>query len=122
LADIRDVLEHRFAAKQHLVNSIQGMHKGDRERGMLNPTPTVHSTCSNWYQVPAQVDKVRFHLIESARDNIEKHYDLHSFQSAAEHLECIEYLLADYKNHFPIAEGVEGCVRNPKSKSERVQS
>jgi len=36
LADTRDVLEHRYAAKQHLVHSIRGTHKADLERGMLN--------------------------------------------------------------------------------------
>jgi len=49
MADNRDVLEHRYAAKQHLVHSIRGTHKGDLERGMLNQRPTVDITRSNRY-------------------------------------------------------------------------
>jgi len=113
LADDRDVLEHRYAAKQHLVHSIQGTHKGDLERGMLNQRPTVDITLSNRYQVRAQVDMVESHFFQSARDNIAELYDLHRFESAAERLEFIDSLLADNKNLFPVAEHVEGGVRSP---------
>jgi hypothetical protein len=46
LADNIDVLEHRNAAKQHLVNSIRGTHRGDFERGMLKQLPTLDITRS----------------------------------------------------------------------------
>jgi len=39
--------------------------------------------------------------------------DLHQFESAAEHLEFIDSLLADNKYLCPIAERVEGGVRGP---------
>jgi hypothetical protein len=45
----RDVLEHCHAAKQHLVHSIGGKHKGDLERCMLNQRPTLDITRSNRY-------------------------------------------------------------------------
>jgi hypothetical protein len=89
------------------------MHKGDLERGMQNQQPTVDVTHSNWYQVRAQVEKVKSDFIQSVRDNIAELYDLHHFESAAEHLEFIHSLLADNKYHFPEAERVEGGVRNP---------
>jgi hypothetical protein len=57
LADNRVVLEHRNAAKLHLVHSFRGMQKGDFERGMLKQRPTLDITRSNRYQVPVQVDK-----------------------------------------------------------------
>jgi hypothetical protein len=65
------------------------------------------------YQVRAQVNKVKSHFIQSARDNIAELYDLHQFESAAERLEFIDSLLADNKYLFPIAECVEGGVRGP---------
>jgi hypothetical protein len=68
---------------------------------------------SNQYQVRTQVDKVKSHCIQSARDNIAGLYDLHHFESAAEHSEFIDSLLADNKYLFPIAECVEGGVRGP---------
>jgi len=113
LAENSDGLEHRYAAKQHLVHSIRGTHKGDRERGMLKQRPTVDISRSNRYQVHTQVNKVQSHFIQSARDNIAELYDLHRFESAAEHLEFIDSLLADSKYLFPVAEHVEGGVRSP---------
>ena len=65
------------------------------------------------YQVRAQVDKVKSHFIQSARENIAELYDLHRFESAAEHLEFIDSLLADNKYLFPIAECVEHGERCP---------
>jgi len=111
--DIRDVLEHCNAAKQHLVHSIWGMPMGDLARGMLKQRPTLDITRSNWYQVCAQVDKVKSHFIQSARDNIAEQYDLHSFESNAERLEFIDSLLADNEYLFPVAESVEGGVCGP---------
>jgi len=113
LADNRDVLEYRYAAKQHLVHSISGGHKGDLERGMLKQRPTLDITGSNRQQVGAQVDKVKFHFIQSVRDNLAEHYDLHHFESATESLESIDSLLADNKYLFPVAERVDGGVRGP---------
>jgi len=113
LADNRDVLEHCYAAKQHFVHSIWGTHRGDLERGMLNQRPTLDITRSNRYQVRAQVDKIKSHFIQSARENIAELYDLHRFESAAERLEFIDSLLADNEYLFPIAERVEGGARGP---------
>jgi len=113
LPDNRDVLEHRYAAKQHLVHSMWGAHKGDLERGMLKQRPTLGITRSNWYQVRAQVNKVKSHFIQSAGDNIAELYDLHRFESATERLEFIYSLRADNKYRFPVAEPGEGGVRGP---------
>ena len=113
LEDNRDVLEHRNAAKQHLVHSIWGTHKGDLEWGILKQWPTLDITHSNWYQVQAQVDKVKSHFIQLARDNVAELYDLHRFESDAEHLECINSLLAENKYLFPVAERVECSIRGP---------
>jgi len=80
---------------------------------MLNQRPMVDITRSNQYQICAQVDKVKFHFIQSARDNSAEHYDLHCFESTTEDLEFIDSLLADNKYLFPVAERVEGGVRGP---------
>src|SRR5882757_4367531 len=82
---------------------------------MLKQQPTLDITRSNWYQVRAQVDKVKSHFIQSARDNIAELYDLHRFQSTADRLEFIDSLLSDNKYLFPIAERVEGGVRGPNA-------
>jgi len=113
LADNRDVLEHRYAAKQHLVHSIWGPHKGHLERGMLKQRPMLDIRHSNRYQVRTQVDKVKYHFIQSARDNIAELYDLHRFESATESLELIDSLLADNKYLFPVAKRVEDGVHGP---------
>jgi hypothetical protein len=113
LADTRDVLEHRNAAKLHLVHSFRGTQKGDFGRGMLKQLPTLDITRSNRYQVPVQVDKAISNSIRSARENIAELEDLHRFESAAEHLEFTDSLRADNKYLFPIAERVEGGVRGP---------
>jgi hypothetical protein len=107
------VLEHRYAAKQHLVHRIRGTHNGDLERGMLNQRPTLEITRSDWHQVRAQVDTVKSHFIQSARDNMAEIYDLHWFQSAVERLEFCQSLLADNKYRFPITEHVERGVCGP---------
>jgi hypothetical protein len=73
----------------------------------------VDITCSNQYQVCAHVNQVKFHLIQSVRDNIAELYDLHCFESAAERLEFIDSVLADHKYLFPVAEHVEGGVQGP---------
>jgi hypothetical protein len=80
---------------------------------MLKQRPTLDITRSNWYQVHAQVDKVKSHFIQSARDNIAELYHLHRFESTAELLEFIDSLLTENKYLFPIAERVEGGVRGP---------
>jgi len=86
---------------------------------MLKLRPTLDITGSNWYQVRAQVDKVKSHLIQSPRDNIAELDDLHCFESAAEHFEFIDSLLADNMYLFPVAERVEGGVRGPRG-TQRV--
>ena len=80
---------------------------------MKRQRPTLHNTCSNRDQVRAQVYKVISQFIRSARNNIAELYELHCFQSAAEHLEFIDSLLADNKYLSPVAECVEGGVRGP---------
>ena len=122
LADNRDVLEHSYSAKQNLVHSIRGTHKGDLERGMLKQRLTLDITCSNWYQVWAQVDTVKSHFMQSARHNIAELCDLHHIESTAEHLEFIDCLLGDNKYLFAIAEGVEGgvCGPNPTQRESKA--
>jgi len=89
------------------------MHKADHERDMLKQRPTLDNTCSNWYQVRAQVDKVKSHFIQSACDNIAQQYDLHCFESTTEHLKFIDSLRADNKCLVPIPECVQGGVCGP---------
>jgi hypothetical protein len=91
---------------------------------MLNQRPTVDSTRSNRYQVRAQVDKVKSHFIQSVRDNIAELYDFHRFESATEHLEFIDSLLADNKYLVPVAERVEGGVRglNPTQRESKADN
>ena len=64
---------------------------------MLKQRPTLDITHSNRYQVGTEVDKVKSHFIQSARDNIAELYDLHRFESAAERWEFIDSLVADNK-------------------------
>jgi len=80
---------------------------------MLKQQPTLDIPCSDRYQVCAQGDNVKSHSIQSPRDNIGELYDLHHFESDAEHLEFIDSLLADNMYRFPLAEHVEGGVRCP---------
>jgi lipoate-protein ligase A len=86
---------------------------------MLKRRPTLDITRSNWYQVQAQVNKVKSHFIQSARDHIEELHDLHRFESDAERSEFIDSLLADNKYLIPVAERVEGGVRSP-NRTQRV--
>jgi len=81
---------------------------------MPKQQPTMDVTRSNRYQVRTQVEKVKSHFIQPARDNIAELYDLHHFECAAERLEFIDSLLADNKYLFPVAEHVEYGVRGPK--------
>jgi hypothetical protein len=80
---------------------------------MLKHRPRLDMRRSNRYQVRAQVDQVKLHSIQSARDNIAELYDLHRFESAAERFELFDSLLADNKYLFPVAERVEDGVRGP---------
>jgi len=80
---------------------------------MLKPLPRLDISRSRLYQIRAQVDKVKSHFSQSARDNIAELYDLHCFESAAERLEFIDSLPADDKYLFLIADRVEGGVRGP---------
>jgi len=114
LVDTRDVLEHHNATKQHLVQSIWGMHKEDLERGMLKQWPTLDITSSNRFHVPTQVAMVKSHSIQSVSDIIAELYDVHQIASDTERLEFIDSLQADTKYCFPVVERVEGgvCVSN----------
>jgi hypothetical protein len=89
---------------------------------MLNQRPTVDNTRSNRYQVRAQVDNVKSHFIPSVRNNIAELYDLHPFESAAEHLEFIDSLLADNKYLFPVAGHVEGGVHGPNPTQRELKA
>jgi len=80
---------------------------------MQKQLPILGITRSNQYQAHTQVDKVKSHFIQSAKDNIGDLYDLHRLKSGIEHVELINSLLADDKYMFPIAESVEGGVRGP---------
>ena len=80
---------------------------------MLKQRPTLDISCSNWYLVQLQVDKVKSHLIELAMDNIAELNDLQHFEFNAECLALIESLLADNKYLFPVAESVESGVHGP---------
>jgi len=82
---------------------------------MLKQWPTLDVTRSNRYQVRAQVDQVKSHFIQSARDKIAELDHLHRFESAAELLEFIDSLLTDNMYLLPVAECVEGggLGRNP---------
>jgi len=80
---------------------------------MPKQLPTLDITRSNRYQIRTQVDKVKSDFIPLSRINIGELYDLHRFESNAEHLEFIDSLLADNKYHFPVAERVEGGVCGP---------
>jgi len=74
------------------------------------------------YQVRAHVDNVKSHSIQLARDNIAELYDLHRFESAAEHLEYTDSLLAENKYLFPITEHVEGGVRGPNPTQRELKA
>jgi len=89
---------------------------------MLKQQPTLDITHSNWYQVRAQFDKVKYHFIQSAGDNKAELYDLHHFESAAERMEIIDSFLADYKYVSPVAEHVEGGVgcTNPMQRESKA--
>jgi len=80
---------------------------------MPKQRPTLDITCSNWYQIQTQVDKVKSHFIQSAKNNIAQLYDLHCFESDAERLEFVHSFLADNKYFFPVAKRVEGGVSGP---------
>ena len=76
----------------------------------------------DWYQVRAQVCKVKSHFIQSALDNIAELNDLHCFESNAECFEFIDSLLADNKHLVPVAECVEGgvCGPNPTQRMSKA--
>jgi hypothetical protein len=122
LADKTYVLEHCYAAKQHLVHSIPGPYKGHLETGILKQRPTLDTTRSNQYQVQAQVDNVTSYFTPLARDNIAELYDHHRFDSAAECLEFIDSLVADCKYPSPVAERVDGGVRGPYPRQRELKA
>jgi len=64
------------------------------------------------YQVRAEVNKLNFHFIQSARVNIVELNDVHHFGSDSERLEFVDSRLPDNKYHFPVAEHVQGGVCN----------
>jgi len=72
---------------------MSGTHEGDYERGMMKQRSTLHITSSNQYLVRAQVDKVISHCIQSARNTMAEHNDLHRFESDVKLFEFIDSLL-----------------------------
>jgi len=80
---------------------------------MRKQRSTLHSTRSNWDKIPAQVDMVKLHFIESARDNIAALDDVNRVQSAPENLKLLDSLLEDSKYLFPGAERVDVGVCRP---------
>jgi len=82
---------------------------------MLKQQPMLHNTRSNWYQVHAQVNKVKSHFIQSARDNIAEQYDRRRFESASEHVEYIDYLPPDIRYLCPVADHVGVGVCGPNA-------
>jgi len=113
LADNRELQELCYAVILHLVHSNWGTHKSDLEWSMLKQWPRFMITRPNWYQVQVHVDKIKSHCIQPATDNVAERCDSHRFEFDTEHLEFIDYLLADNNNYFAIAEHVEGDVRGP---------
>jgi hypothetical protein len=89
---------------------------------MLKQRPRLDITCSNWYQIRAQLDKVKYHFIQLARDNIAELDDLHCFEFTAERLEFIDSLPADNMYLFPIAERVEGGVQGPNATQRELKA
>jgi hypothetical protein len=70
-----------------------------------------------------QVDKVKSHFIQPARETIAELHDPHLFESAAEHLEFSATLLADNKYLFRVAEQVKGGERGPNQmQSESISA
>jgi len=82
---------------------------------MLDQWPTLDIACSNQYQIPVQVKKVKSNCIQSARDNEGEFCHLHHFVSDAERLEFIDSLLADNKYVIPVAECMERGVHGPNA-------
>jgi len=80
---------------------------------MLKQRPTLDITRSNNYKVRAQVDKVKFHFVQLARDDIAERYDVHCIESGIEQLEFITLVVADNKCFLPVAEHVEGGIQSP---------
>jgi len=95
------------------------MHNRELDRGRLKRWPTLDTTRTIRYQVYAQVDTVKSHFIQSARDNVAELYDLHRFESNTEHLKFIDSHLADSRYLFPVVEHVGDGVRGA-NRTERV--
>jgi len=91
---------------------------------MLKQQPTLDTTHSNNYQVRPQLHLVKFHFIQSARDNIAEHYDLHLYESAAERWDFIDSLLAGNEYLYQVAERMEDSVHgsNPMQRESEVQN
>ena len=76
----------------------------------------------NRYQVRAQVDMDKSHLIQWAGDTLWVLNDLHRFESDAEHLESIDSLLADNTYRFRVAEHGEGGARIPNPMQRELKA
>jgi len=107
LADNREVLEHHYAAKHHLVHGIWGTHKEDLVRGMLIQWPPVYIRCTNWYPIRAQVNMFKSQSFPSAQGKIAEYNDVHCSESDADHLEFMHSRQVDNQYISPAAENVD---------------
>jgi hypothetical protein len=74
---------------------------------------TLDITLSIQYRVQAQVSKVKFHIVQSAKDNIAVVFDPPCVESDAEHFEFIDSLPADNQHVSPVVQRVEDGVCSP---------
>jgi hypothetical protein len=80
---------------------------------MLKQRPRFTITHPNWYQVRVHVDNIKSHFIEPATDIGAERDNPHWLEFDAEHLEFINYLVADNNNYCPVAECMQGDVHSP---------
>jgi len=89
---------------------------------MLKQPPMLDITSSKRYQVRAQVDKVKFHFFQSARDIIADLQDLYHMEYDPEHLEFIDSHLGDNKYPFPVAECIDSGVCSPNPEQRELKA
>jgi len=98
------------------------MHKRDLESGMLKQRPMFHIARSNRYQIPAEVDMVKSHFIQSAMEKIAEHCNLHCFEFDAERLEFGDFHLVDNKYLLPETQCGKGGVRHSNPKQQELKA
>jgi len=75
----------------------------------------LNITNSNQFQVRAQVDKAKSNVIQSAMDGIAELYDLHHFETDAEHWKFIDFFWSHNKYLFTEAWREEGGICGPNT-------